>query len=145
VLGILLGVLLRLSRRVRVGVGAGVWLSQTSALFAHRREATFQSRSVVQSDIFTKSPQYLSNSISLAVETFCTFISAFQMFPISLDKACSCRPPSNACMARVLALASLVVAITQHRLHLQRLRDLKKDGHAVSMTIPQQDLVARPA
>jgi len=42
-------------------------------------------------------------------------------------------------MARVLALASLVVAILQYRLHLQRLRDLKKDGHAVSMTIPQQD------
>jgi hypothetical protein len=41
VLEILLGVLLRLSHRVRVGVGAGVWLSQTSALFAHRREATF--------------------------------------------------------------------------------------------------------
>ena len=69
---------------------------------------------------------------------FCTLIPAFQIFPISLDKACSCRPRSNACMARVLALASLVVAILQYRLHLQRLRDLKKDGHAVSMTTPQQ-------
>ena len=100
-----------------------------------------QSHSVVQSDLFTKCFRYLFNSISLAVETFCTFDPAFQIFPISLDitLACSCQPPSNASMARVLALASLVVAILQYCLHLQRLRDLKKDGHAVSMTIPQQD------
>jgi hypothetical protein len=38
-----------------------------------------QSHSVVQSDLFTKCLQYLSNSISLAVETFCTFIPAFQI------------------------------------------------------------------
>jgi hypothetical protein len=56
---------LRLSRRVRVGAGAGVWLSQTSALVAHRQEATFQSHSVVQSDLFTRCPQYLSSSVSL--------------------------------------------------------------------------------
>jgi hypothetical protein len=65
-LEVFIGVLLRLSHRVRVGVGGGVWLSQTSALVAHRREATFQSHSVVQSDLFTKCSQYLSNSVSLA-------------------------------------------------------------------------------
>jgi len=85
VLEIFLGVRLRLSRRVRVGVGAGVWLSQTSALLAHRREATFQLRSVVQSDMFTKCPQYLFNSVSPAVETFCTFLPAFHIVPISLN------------------------------------------------------------
>jgi hypothetical protein len=66
-LEVFLEVLLRLSRRVRVGVGGGVWLSQTSALVARRREATFQSHSVVQSDLFTKCLQYLSSSVSLAL------------------------------------------------------------------------------
>jgi hypothetical protein len=64
-LEILLGGLLRSSRRVRVGAGDGVWLSQISV--AHRREATIQSHSVVHSDLFTRYPQCLSNSVPLAL------------------------------------------------------------------------------
>jgi hypothetical protein len=175
VLEILLGVRLRVSRRVRVSVGAGVWLSQTSVLLAHRREATFQSRSVVQSDVFTNCPQYLFNSVSLAVETFCTFLPAFQIFPISLNSMlmpasvqrlngqgispCVSPHPAThsvlslvdtmttvlAIVAAFLALASLVVATLQDCLHPQRMRNLSKDGHTVSMTIRQQDRGARPA
>jgi hypothetical protein len=175
VLEIFLGVRFRLSCRVRVGVGASVWLSQTSALLAHRREATFQSRSVVQSDMFTKCPQYLFNSVSLAVETFCTFLPAFQIFPISLNcmlmptsiqrlhgqgiSPCVSLHPATrsvlsladtmitvlAIVATILALASLVVATLQDCLHPQRIRDLSKDGHTVSMKTRQQDRGARPA
>jgi hypothetical protein len=175
VLEILLGVPLRLSHRVRVGAGAGVWLSHTSVLVVHRREATFQSRSVVQSDLFTTCPRYLFNSVSLAVKTSCIFLPAFQIFPISLDSmlmpasvqrlhgsgigpCVSLHPATRsvpspadtittvlAIVAAILALASLVVAILQYYLHLQRLQDLSKDGHAVSLTIRQQDRGARPA
>jgi hypothetical protein len=51
-----------------------------------------QSHSVVQSDLFTKCFRYLFNTISLAVETFCTFIPAFQIFPIS---RCSMLMPAS--------------------------------------------------
>jgi len=163
---------LRLSGRVRVGAGAGagagtgadggtgVWLSETSALVAHRRKATFQSQSVVQSDLLTKCPQHFSNSVSLAVKTLCP--QAFQIFPISLDSmlmpasvqhlhsqnigSCvslhpatrSVSSPANILItvltiaAAILVLASHLVAIPEY---CSRLRDLSKDSRAISMTI----------
>ena len=50
-----------------------------------------------------------------------------------------------AIVAAILALASLVVAILQYRLHVQELQDLSEDDDAVPMTVLQQDRGSRPA
>jgi beta-lactamase regulating signal transducer with metallopeptidase domain len=82
-----------------------------------------------------------THSISPAINANRAAASATSEVPGSLDNTITI---ALAAVGAILALASLVVALLQYRLHLRQLRGPRNDGDALPMEVHLQDRDVRP-